>query len=285
MDRPLRVAAIHDLSGVGRCSLTVILPVLSAMGVQVCPVPTAMLSCHFGFGDVVFRDLTDYIPRALENYQELGIDFECIYSGFLGSEEQVDHCLEFFRSYPKALIVVDPVMGDHGKPYKTYTKELQTRMGELVSVADLITPNYTEACILLGEEYSHEPVTRAKAKSMLVRLSQLGPKNVVITGLSLATGEIANVGYDRDQNAFWRVTCDYVPVSYPGTGDLYASALIGSLLTGDSLPISMDRATRFAEISIKTTFSYGTETRQGVMLERSLPWLTQREVLKNYQIL
>ncbi|GAA6513324.1 pyridoxamine kinase [Merdimmobilis hominis] len=285
MDRPLRVAAIHDLSGVGRCSLTVILPVLSAMGVQVCPVPTAMLSCHFGFGDVVFRDLTDYIPRALENYQELGIDFECIYSGFLGSEEQVDHCLEFFRSYPKALIVVDPVMGDHGKPYKTYTKELQTRMGELVSVADLITPNYTEACILLGEEYSHEPVTRAKAKSMLVRLSELGPKNVVITGLSLATGEIANVGYDRDQNAFWRVTCDYVPVSYPGTGDLYASALIGSLLTGDSLPISMDRATRFAEISIKTTFSYGTETRQGVMLERSLPWLTQREVLKNYQIL
>ena len=285
MDRPLRVAAIHDLSGVGRCSLTVILPVLSAMGVQVCPVPTAMLSCHFGFGDVVFRDLTDYIPRALENYQELGIDFECIYSGFLGSEEQVDHCLEFFRSYPKALIVVDPVMGDHGKPYKTYTKELQTRMGELVSVADLITPNYTEACILLGEEYSHEPVTRAKAKSMRVRLSELGPKNVVITGLSLATGEIANVGYDRDQNAFWRVTCDYVPVSYPGTGDLYASALIGSLLTGDSLPISMDRATRFAEISIKTTFSYGTETRQGVMLERSLPWLTQREVLKNYQIL
>ena len=285
MDRPLRVAAIHDLSGVGRCSLTVILPVLSAMGVQVCPVPTAMLSCHFGFGDVVFRDLTDYIPRALENYQELGIDFECIYSGFLGSEEQVDHCLEFLRSYPKALIVVDPVMGDHGKPYKTYTKELQTRMGELVSVADLITPNYTEACILLGEEYSHEPVTRAKAKSMLVRLSELGPKNVVITGLSLATGEIANVGYDRDQNAFWWVTCDYVPVSYPGTGDLYASALIGSLLTGDSLPISMDRATRFAEISIKTTFSYGTETRQGVMLERSLPWLTQREVLKNYQIL
>ena len=138
---------------------------------------------------------------------------------------------------------------------------------------------------MLGEEYSHEPVTRAKAKSMLVRLSELGPKNVVITGLSLATGEIANVGYDRDQNAFWRVTCDYVPVSYPGTGDLYASALIGSLLTGDSLPISMDRATRFAEISIKTTFGYGTETRQGVMLERSLPWLTQREVLKNYQIL
>ena len=93
-----------------------------------------------------------------------------------------------------------------------------------MSVADLITPNYTEACILLGEEYSHEPVTRAKAKSMLVRLSELGPKNVVITGLSLATGESANVGYDRDQNAFWRVTCDYVPVSYPGTGDLYASA-------------------------------------------------------------
>ena len=124
--RPARVAAIHDLSGFGRCSISVILPVLSAMGVQVCPVLTAVLSAHTGgLGDVVFRDLTDYIHPTLEHYKKLGIDFEAVYSGFLGSEEQVGSCLEFFKAYPNALKVVDPVMGDNGKAYKTCGESLQ----------------------------------------------------------------------------------------------------------------------------------------------------------------
>ena len=123
--RPARVAAIHDLSGFGRCSVSVILPVLSAMGVQVCPVLTAVLSTHTGgFGEVVFRDLTDYIKPSLEHYKNLDIDFEAIYSGFLGSEEQVDSCLEFFKSYPDALKIVDPVMGDNGKIYSSITPEI-----------------------------------------------------------------------------------------------------------------------------------------------------------------
>ena len=287
MNRPPRVAAIQDLSGFGRCSLTVILPVLSAMGVQVCPIPTAVLSTHTGgLGEVVFRDLTDYISPALNHYRQLGVEFECVYSGFLGSQEQVDHCLEFFSAYSQALIVVDPVMGDHGKPYKTYTREMQQRMGELVSVADVITPNLTEACLLLGETYQPQPLTRAQVKSMLVRLSELGPKQIVLTGVSLASGEqMANVGYDRERNAFWLMNCDYVPVSYPGTGDLYTSVLVGSFLSGDSLPIAMNRATQFVELAIKTTFGYGTDPRHGVMLERGLEWLTHRSVLKDYQIL
>lgn len=237
MNRPLRVAAIQDMSGFGRCSLTVILPVLSVMGVQVSPIPTAILSTHTGgFGDVVMRDLTDYLAPCLEHYKSQGIEFECVYSGFLASENQVDHCLEFFRSYPEAFKVVDPVMGDHGKPYKTYTKAMQKRMAELVRVADLITPNVTEACILLGEEYDHNPITRQQAKSMLVRHSEMGPRYVVITGMQLASGTMTNVGYDRERNAFWMVPCEYVPVSYPGTGDMYASVLIGGFLSGDSLP-------------------------------------------------
>jgi len=257
------------------------------MGVQVCPVPTAVFSTHTGgLGEVVFRDLTDYISPALHHYKNLGLEFECVYSGFLGSHEQVDHCLEFFAAYPDALAVVDPVMGDHGKAYKTYTKEMQRRMSELVSVADVITPNLTEACILLGQEYNHLPLTRAQVKSMLVRLSELGPNRVIITGVSLASGErMSNVGYDRERNAFWLIDCDYVPVSYPGTGDIYASVLIGSFLSGDSLPIAMNRATQFVELAIKTTFSYGTDPRHGVMLERALEWLTRRAVLKDYQIL
>ena len=251
-----RVVAIHDLSGVGRCSLTVIMPILSAMGVQACPVPTAILSTHTGgFGEVAFQDLTDYLPQALAHYQRLGLDFSCIYSGFLGSEAQIDHCLAFFKAYPSALAVVDPVMGDHGKPYRTVTEGMRRRMVGLVSIADVITPNLTEAYILLGEPYNPMPLTRAQAKSMLARLSEKGPQKIVITGVSLAEGNMANIGYDQEHNYYWCVPCDYVPVSYPGTGDIFAAVLTASFLIGDSLPIAMSRASRFVEIAIKTTFS------------------------------
>lgn len=281
-----RVAAIHDLSGFGRCSLSVILPAMSVMGIQVCPVPTAVLSTHTGgLGDVVFRDLTDYILPALEHYAALSVEFDCIYSGFLGSSAQIGHCLEFFEQYPDTMAVVDPVMGDHGKPYRTYTPELCARMGELVRAADLITPNLTEAAILLGEEYPQAPLSHVMAKSWLVRLSALGPRYVLITGVELADGTVSNLGYDAQRGAFWRVACDYVPVAYPGTGDIYASVAVGAMLTGDSLPIAMERATRFLEYAIKTTYGYGTDPRYGVMLERCLPWLTQQHSLKGYETL
>ena len=120
---------------------------------------------------------------------------------------------------------------------------------------------------------------------MLSRLSEMGPRYVVITGVQMAAGQMANVGYDRERNAFWMVPCEYVPVSYPGTGDIYASVLVGAFLSGDSLPIAMDRATRFVELAIQTTFSYGSDTRCGVMLEKVLGWLTQQTVLKGYQLL
>lgn len=285
-NKPLRVAAIHDLSGFGRCSLSVILPVLSAMGVQACPVPTAVLSTHTGgLGEVVFRDLTDFLEPCLEHYQRLGLEFTCVYSGFLGSPQQVDHCLRFYSAFPDALAVVDPVMGDHGKPYKTVDAAMRSRMSELVAAADMITPNLTETAMLLGMEYPYQPVTRSEAKSYLVRLSEMGPKYVVITGIQLATGEMANLGYDGERGAFWYIPCDYLPVSYPGTGDTFTSVLTGAFLTGDSLPMAMNRATRFLEIAIKTTFSYGTDTRYGIMLESALPYLTQRDVLGNYKVL
>lgn len=285
-NRPARVVAIHDLSGFGRCSLSVILPILSVMGAQVCPVPTAALSSHTGgLGDVAMLDLTDFILPCLNHYKSLNIDFECIYSGFLSSQKQIDCCLEFYSSYPDALAVVDPVMGDHGKPYRTCTPEIRNRMKELVRVADVITPNLTEAAILLGEEYSRRPLTREQAKSMLLRLSEKGPSQVVVTGCELASGEMANIGYDRDHGSFWYVSCDYVPVSYPGTGDIFASTLTGGLLCGDSLPIAMNRAAKFVEIAVKTTFSCGSDTRYGVMLESALPYLLQRDILNSFNIL
>lgn len=285
-NRVARVAAIHDLSGFGRCSLSVIFPTLSTMGVQVCAVPTAILSTHTGgLGEVVMRDLTDFIQPALEHYRSLDLDFECVYSGFLGGVEQIDRCLAFFGAYPDALHVVDPVMGDHGKPYRTVTQPMRSRMRELVQVADIITPNLTEVYILLGQDYVFDPLTTSRAKSLLARLSELGPELVVVTGVQMASGELANIGYDSGRSAFWKVDCEYVPVSYPGTGDLYAGVLTGGLLTGDSLPIAMDRATRFVELAIKTTYSYGTDPRHGVMLEKCLHWLLRDEVFKDYHSL
>lgn len=281
-----RVAAIHDMSGFGRCSLTVILPVLSVMGVQACPVPTAVLSTHTGgFGEVSCRDLTDFISPCLRHWRQIGIAFDCIYSGFLCSERQIHNVTEFFEAYPNALKVVDPVMGDHGKAYKTISPEIRAEMASLVAQADIITPNLTEACMLLGTAYPSEPISRHTAKSWLARLSEIGPDTVVITGVPLAEGRIFNLGYDKRHNSYWCVACDYVPVSYPGTGDIYASVLVGSLLTGDSLPLAMERATRFLEVAIKTTYSYGTDPREGVMLESALPWLIGRNILCGYSSL
>lgn len=277
-----KVAAIHDLSGYGRCSLAVIIPVLCAQGIQVCPVPTAILSTHTGgFGDVVFKDLTDYIIPCYKHYKSVGIEFDAVYSGFLASSEQIDHCLEFFGGYKNALKVVDPVMGDNGKTYKTYTKELCRRMNELVSVADVITPNLTEASILLGEDYPAQ-LTQAQAKSWLARLCEK-VRIAVITGVPLAEGVISNIGFDRDKGGFWRVDCEYVPVNYPGTGDIFAGTLTGELIKGDSLPIAMNKATAFTQIAIKTTYSYGTEPRSGVMFEEVLPWLNSNATLSDYK--
>ncbi len=280
-----KVAAINDISGIGRCSLTVIIPSLSAMGIQVCPVPTAVLSAHTGFDDFVFRDLTDYIKPALGHYNKMKYKFDCIYTGFLSSQEQVDHCLEFFESFKDALKVCDPVMGDDGKPYTTYTKTMCQRMIELVRMADVITPNLTEASILLGEEYQPAGMSTSTLKSWLVRLSEIGPKVVVITSVSLPGIGLCNVGYDKENSTFWKVPCDYVPAHYSGCGDMFSSVLVGGLLKGDSLPIAINRATAFTELAIKTTFSYSAKSSDGIMLESCLSWLINTQVFKDYETL
>lgn len=278
-----KIAAIHDISGMGRCSLTVIMPILSSMGIQVCPVPTAVLSTHTGYGDFVMRDLTDFILPALEHYKSLGVNFDCVYIGFLASEEQIDHCRKFFASFPDALKVCDPVMGDDGKPYKTYTRELCSRMVELAAVADIITPNLTEASILLGENYPSMSLRSSEAKSRLVRLSEKGPATVVITSVPLADGNLYNIGYDRSNNAFWKVRCEYIPGKYSGSGDIFSSVLVGGILKGDSLPLAIARATSFTQLSIKTTFSYQTDRREGVMFEQCLKWLTDNQIFENFE--
>ena len=196
--------------------------------------------------------------------------------------EQIDHCLEFFECYKNALKVVDPVMADHGKPYRTCTPELCSRMKELAAVADIITPNVTEAAILLGENPMQADVTMQQVKSYLVRLSELGPKIVVITSV-FSDGKTYNVGYDREHSKFWRIPYNMISANYPGTGDVFAAVLTGSVLRGDSLPSAMNRATAFLERAIKTTYSYSTDTRDGIMLESCLDFLISNPTLCDYE--
>ena len=268
----LRVAAIHDLSGFGRCALSVILPVLSVMGIQVCPIPTAVLSTHTGgLGEVALRDLSDFLQPALAHYQRLSLHFNSIYTGFLSSAGQVDDCLAYFRAFPSALAVVDPVMGDHGKPYRTCTPNLCRRMGELARAADLITPNLTEACILLGTKYiTDETLHTDKAKELLQKLGALGPRYVVLTGVPLQNGMLSNLGYDRETNAYWRFDAVKLPVSYPGTGDLFTSVLLGRFLKDQNLPAAIEDAGRFVGQVIQDTFAQSTDPRYGVLLEANL---------------
>ena len=279
-----KAVLINDLSGLGKCSLTAAIPVLSVMGIQACPMPTAVLTSQTGFKSFYCNDCTDKLDYYTSEWKKLGFQPDGIYTGFLSSEKQVDKILDFINSFEteNTLVLVDPVMGDGGKTYKTYTKELCSRMVELVKVADIITPNLTEAAILLGEEYPTASMRSSEIKSWLVRLSKQGAKIVVITSVNLADGGMSTVGYDKENNSFWKIKNDYVPAHYSGTGDMFTSVLIGGLLKGDSLPIAMNRATAFTELTVKTTYSYQTPWTDGLMLEGQLPWLTSYQELRDY---
>ena len=198
-----RVAAIHDLSGFGRCSLTVAIPVLSAMGVQCCPLPTAVLSTHTGgFEGYTFRDLTEEMTAAAAHWKALDLRFDAVYSGFLGSERQIDLVRQFLRDFrrPGTLAVVDPVMGDFGRVYATYTPAMCRRMADLTAEADVITPNLTEAALLLGVPYESLPRDEAGLKALTEKLGCLGRRSVTLTGVSLAEGKTGAMCYDAGKN-------------------------------------------------------------------------------------
>lgn len=257
------------MSGFGRCSLAVITPIISAMGIQCVPVPTAILSTHTGgFDNFVFRDMTDFITPCRRHYEQLGIAFDTIYSGFLASEEQVDACLGFFDAFPHAKRVVDPVMGEDGERYQTYTQGLVERMQELVRAADVITPNTTEAAMLLNEPYTRI-LSEKEARSRLERLCKM-TKAAVITGIELDTGEHANMCLDGQSGEFTRVDWDPLPVSYPGTGDIFASVMTGRLILGDALPAAVRAATEFSRKCVEVTINNGQPVRNGVEFERLL---------------
>lgn len=272
MENPIKkVAVIHDLSGYGRTSLAAIMPILSYMGIQVCPFPTAILSNNTGyFDEFSFVDLTDSMEDYMEQWKRKNIIFDCIYSGFLGNEKQVDIILKFIEVFGNGLniVVVDPVLGDHGKLYPTIDNLMVDKMRELVGKADIITPNFTEAFYLLDEEYTNE-INENEIKKMLVELSDLGPEIVIVTSVpSINDSDYIDVfGYNKESNQFWQVSCKHIPVEFPGTGDIFTSVLIESMLNGYSLPRAMDKSVQFISAGIEESCKYSYPRREGILLE------------------
>ena len=263
-----RVAAIHDISGFGRCSITVALPALSAMGVECCVLPTAYLSNHTAFPQFTFVDMTEHMRPALEHWKKLDLRFDAVYSGFLGSAEQIDivrECIRDFRG-SNTLAVVDPVMGDHGKPYPTYTPDMCRKMVTLAEEADLITPNLTEASLLLDEPFSKAPRGEAAAREWLGRLSGDGKRAVVLTGYSTREKFIGAAFVEKGGEPGF-LELPFVGGEYHGTGDLFSSVLLGSLLRGQNLPQAVESAAVFVGACAGVTAAEGREAYGSVRFE------------------
>lgn len=265
---PKKVLCIHDLSGYGRCSLAVILPVLAVMGVQPVALPTVVLSTHTGgFGQPARLDGAAYGQAALRHYHQLGLDFDLIYTGYLGGEEQAALAQLAFSLWPGARKVVDPVLGDGGRAYSTVTPAFIQRMRELCSQADLILPNCTEVSLLLDRPLPEGDLDPVQAQELADAAATLAP-HAVVTGLPMGS-YIGCAGGGKDRFVLKKLHLDR---SFPGTGDLYGAVLVGSLLQGNALSAAADNAAEFVSLAIQGTPA-GQDTRAGVWFEPLLPRL------------
>lgn len=268
-----KIAAVHDLSGMGRVSLTVVIPILSSMGFQVCPLPTAVLSSHTQYPEFSILDLTDEMPRIIAEWKKLDIQFDAFYTGYLGSPRQIQIVSDFIDDFrqPDGLVVVDPVLGDNGRLYTNFDGSMIREMRHLAAKADVITPNLTELFYLMDKPYKAAN-TDEELKSYLRLLSDAGPQVVIITSVPVhgESHKTSVYAYNRVGDRYWKITCPYLPAHYPGTGDTFTSVITGALLQGDSLPIALDRATQFILQGIRATFGYEYDNREGILLEKVL---------------
>ncbi len=268
-----RVAAIHDLSCFGRCSLTIALPVLSAMGCQCCPLPTALLSAHTGFTGGSFLDLTEEMQRIADHWARIDIHFDGIYSGFLGSAAQIGTVQQFITRFRgTGLVVIDPVLGDHGQAYRTCTPELCNGMRRLAESADIITPNLTEASLLL--EQSYETIQAIDPAETVRRLSLEGRRSVVLTGYSTGDGQTGALCFDRADGSIQAVQVQRVPRDFSGTGDLFTSVLTGAMVKGVPLIQAARTAADFVQSCAARTLAAGNTDGEGVDFEPLLGMLT-----------
>ena len=265
-----RVAAVHDLCGYGKCSLGIAIPVLSAAGIDVCPVPTSLFSAHTRFPKFYMHDTTPMLTDYLDAWREEGIELDGIYSGFLGSAEQVDAILRLYREYPKALRIVDPVMGDGGAKYPTYTDEMCEAMKGLVDGADLLTPNLTEASILTGIPYEGQDVDETYVRRMMDALFEMGAKAVVIKGVvhegeKIIRNYVAVRGGEMEE-----VSGELLPYMLHGTGDLFASGLTAAIYAGESLLSAVEFAGSLVRHAMEITPEQPDYQVRGVSFESVL---------------
>jgi len=279
LQKQKRVMAIHDISCVGRCSLTVALPIISAASIDCGVLPTAVLSTHTGgFTDFTYRDLTQDIEPISQHWQSLGLGFDAMYSGFLGSFEQIDLVAQLFQTYktPDNIVLVDPVMADEGKLYAIYSPEMAKGMAGLCAHADIIIPNITEACFMVDETYKVGPYDKAYIENLLRKLAELGPRQVVLTGVYFDNDNLGASIYDAAQDKIDYVFATRIEGYVHGTGDVFGSALLSALLNDFTLTDAAQIACDYVCESIRITIQLGQERRYGVAFEKALPMFIRK---------
>lgn len=272
-----RILTVQDISCVGRCSLTVALPIISAAGVEAGVLPTAVLSTHTMFPKFTFCDLTDEIEGISKTFSELDIDFDAIYTGYLGSFRQLGLVSELFDRHKTEgnLIVVDPAMADNGKLYPAFSPEFAKAMAGLCAKADIIIPNLTEASFMLDIPYT-ESYDEAYIRDVLKRLTDLGAKCAALTGISFEEGKIGAYCYDSRSGEYFSYFNEKLPVAYHGTGDIFASATVGALMRGHSVESALSVAVDFTLECIRLTMADENRRTYGVNFEQALPYYINR---------
>ncbi|MDR2628237.1 MAG: pyridoxamine kinase [Dysgonamonadaceae bacterium] len=274
-----RVAAIHDISGFGKCSLTVALPIISAAGIECSVMPTAVLSTHTGgFEGFTYRDLTGDLRPFADHWKLLNLTFDALYTGFLGSFEQLEIVSGIFDDFrtDDNLILVDPVMADNGALYKIFPSDFPLGMKKLCAKADIIIPNITEAALLLEEPYREGPYTEGQIERVLKSLSDTGPAKVVLTGVFFDNNTLGAATYDRNSGRVGYAFSERIPGYFHGTGDVFGSVLLSALLNNFDLTESAQIAVDFTTDSIRRTAASMTDIRFGVRFEDAIPGLLKR---------
>lgn len=273
-----RVMTIQDISCIGKCSLTVALPILSAMGLETAIVPTAVLSTHTQFRGFTFRDLTDDLDPIKEHWKKEGFTFSAIYTGYLGSERQIEIVQDYIHTFRKegTCVVVDPAMADNGKLYTGFDDHFAMEMAKLCGEADIILPNLSEAALLLGEAYPGEDAPVEIIRSLLKKLVTFGCRQAVITGVTLADGSFGYMGYDAESKAYFEYGIPKVPFRSHGTGDIFASTFTGALANDRPLSEALQIAADYTGACIRNTYEDPDRRNYAVNFELELPGLIRR---------
>ncbi len=272
-----RILTVQDISCVGRCSLTVALPIISAAGVEAGVLPTAVLSTHTAFPKFTFCDLTGEIEKISKAFEELSIDFDAIYTGYLGSFRQLSLVSELIDRHKtdKCAVVIDPAMADNGKLYTGFTPDFARAMAGLSAKADLVVPNLTEACFMLDIPYP-ESYTEDYIRDILKKLCGLGAKRAALTGISFDPSKLGAYAYDSTTDSYFSYFNDKMPVAYHGTGDIFASATLGAMMCGHSVESALAVAVDYTLECIKLTMQDENRRTYGVNFEEALPYYIER---------